>query len=85
MSWRYMAARETCDGEEVWSIHEVYDNPMGWTASDVAPSGGSYEELREALRMMTLDIEHRDFLDLDAGVIAQRPGGLRTIPARADK
>ena len=25
MSWRYMSARETFQGEEVWTIREVYD------------------------------------------------------------
>lgn len=89
MSWRYMAARETfAGGEEGWTIREVFTDDAGrtsWTDRDEAPYGSSYEELREALRMMTFDIEHRDFLDLDAGVIAQRSGGLGTIPARADK
>ena len=65
MSWRYMAARETTGGEEVWTIREVYDG-TGWTASAAAPTGSSHADLREVLRMMTFDIEHRDFLDLDA-------------------
>ena len=76
MSWRYMAARETTDsGEVVWTIHEVYETSDGtsWTASEVAPTGSTHDELREALRMMTFDIEHRDYLDLDAGVVAHRP------------
>jgi len=76
MSWRYMAARETTGGEEVWTIREVYDG-TGWTASAAAPTGSSHADLREVLRMMTFDIEHRDFLDLDAGAVAHRPGGLR--------
>jgi len=72
MSWRYMAARETTGGEEVWTIREVYDG-TGWTASAAAPTGSSHAELREVLRMMTFDIEHRDYLDLDAGAVAHRP------------
>ena len=84
MSWRYMAARETTNsGEVAWTIHEVYETSdgTGWTASEVAPTGSSHAELREVLRMMTLDIEHRDFLDLDAGVVAHRPYLLRTPEA----
>ena len=30
MSWRYMAARKTFHGEEVWTIREVYDG-ASWT------------------------------------------------------
>ena len=30
MSWRYMSARETFQGEEVWTIREVYDG-ASWT------------------------------------------------------
>lgn len=76
-----MAARETVDGEEVWSIREVYDG-TGWTARDAAPSASTHDELREVLRMMTFDIEHRDYLDLDAGVVAHRSGGLRAVLPR---
>ena len=81
MSWRYMAAVETSGGEGVWTIREFYDG-RGWTARAVAPSGDTHAELREVLRMMTFDIEHRDFLDLDAGVVAHRPGGLRADLSR---
>ena len=70
-----MAARETVQGDEVWSIREVYDG-KSWTARDAAPIGSAHDELREVLRMMAFDIEHRDFLDLDAGVVAHRSGGL---------
>ena len=76
MSWRYVAAVEAIDGEEIWTIREFYDG-RGWTARAVAPTGSTHAELREVLRMMTFDIEHRDFLDLDAGEVAHRPGGLR--------
>ena len=72
-----MAARETRGGEVVWSIREVYDD-TGWTARDATPTGSTHEELREVLRMMAFDIEHRDYLDLDVGEIAHRPGGLRS-------
>ena len=77
-----MAARRRFDsGEELWTIREVYDG-TGWTASDIAPTGGTHAELREALRMMAFDIEHRDYLDLDAGAVAHRPGGLRADLSR---
>ena len=64
MSWRYMSARETFQGEEVWTIREVYDG-ASWT-DPIAPSGDSHRDLIEVLRTMLLEAEHRDFLDLDA-------------------
>jgi len=76
MTWRYMPARETHDGEEMWSIREVYEG-KSWTAEDIAPAGDSHEELREVLRMMLHDVERSAFLDLDGGFVAQRVGGLR--------
>lgn len=77
MSWRYLAARETIRGEEEWTIREVYEGTdwSGWSSNDAAPSGSTLEELREDLRRMLLDIEHRDFLDLDTGQVAHRSGG----------
>ena len=35
--------------------------------------------------MMAFDIEHRDFLDLDAGAIAHRAGGLRSTRSRLSR
>ena len=80
MSWRYMAARETSHGEEVWTIREVYDD-TSWTDA-IAPSGDSHRDLLDVLRMMLLDAERRDFLDLDAGHVSQRPGGLMGLGRR---
>ena len=74
MSWRYMAARETFQGEEVWTIHEVYEG-TSWSAAAIAPSGDSHRDLIKELRMMLLEAEHRDFLDLDAGHVSQRLDG----------
>ena len=73
MSWRYMAARETFLGEEVWTVREVYDG-ASWT-DPIAPSGDSHSDLIKELRMMLLEAEHRDFLDLDAGHVSQRLDG----------
>ena len=73
MSWRYMSARETFQGEEVWTIREVYDG-ASWT-DPIAPSGDSHRDLIEVLRTMLLEAEHRDFLDLDAGHVSQRLDG----------
>ena len=73
MSWRYMSARETFQGEEVWTIREVYDG-ASWTGP-IAPSGDSHRDLIEVLRTMLLEAEHRDFLDLDAGHVSQRLDG----------
>lgn len=73
MSWRYMSARETFQGEEVWTIREVYDG-ASWTGP-IAPSGDSHRDLIEVLRMMLLEAEHRDFLDLDTGHVSQRLDG----------
>ena len=73
MSWRYMSARETFQGEEVWTIREVYDG-ASWT-DPIAPSGDSHRDLIKVLRTMLLEAEHRDFLDLDAGHVSQRLDG----------
>ena len=73
MSWRYMSARETFQGEEVWTIREVYDG-ASWT-DPIEPSGDSHRDLIKELRMMLLEAEHRDFLDLDAGHVSQRLDG----------
>ena len=73
MSWRYMAARKTFHGEEVWSVREVYD---GASSTDpIEPYGDSHRDLIKELRMMLLEAEHRDFLDLDAGHVSQRLDG----------
>ena len=74
MSWRYMSARETFQGEEVWTICEVYEG-TSWVVDAIAPSGDSHRDLIEVLRTMLLEAEHRDFLDLDAGHVSQRLDG----------
>ena len=74
MSWRYMSARETFQGEEVWTIREVYEG-TSWGVDAIAPSGDSHRDLIKELRMMLLEAEHRDFLDLDAGHVSQRLDG----------
>ena len=73
MSWRYMAARETFYGEEVWSVREGGEG-ASWSYP-IAPSGDSHRDLIKELRMMLLEAEHRDFLDLDAGHVSQRLDG----------
>ena len=73
MSWRYMAARETVHGEEVWTVREVYDG-ASWTGP-IAPFGDSHRDLIKELRMMLLEAEPRDFLDLDAGHVSRRLDG----------
>ena len=73
MSWRYIAARKTFYGEEVWTVREVYDG-ASWT-DPIEPSGDSHRDLIKELRMMLLEAEHRDFLDLDAGHVSQRLDG----------
>ena len=74
MSWRYMSARETFQGEEVWTIREVYEG-TSWGVPVRRPSGDSHRDLIEVLRTMLLEAEHRDFLDLDAGHVSQRLDG----------
>ena len=74
MSWRYMSARETFQGEEEWTIREVYEG-TSWGVVAIAPSGDSPRDLIEVLRTMLLEVEHRDFLDLDAGHVSQRLDG----------
>ena len=73
MSWRYMAARETFQEEEVWTVREVYDG-ASWT-DPIAPSGDSHRDLIEVLRMMLLEAEYRNFLNLNAGHVSQRLDG----------
>ena len=73
MSWRYMAARETFHGAEVWTVREVYDD-ASWTGP-IEPYGDSHRDLIKELRMMLLEAEHRDFLDLDARHVSQRLNG----------
>ena len=55
MSWRYMSARETFQGEEVWTIREVYDG-ASWT-DPIAPSGDSHRDLIKVLRTMTPEVK----------------------------
>ena len=74
MSWRYMPARKTFHGEEVWTVREVYEG-TSWGVDAIAPSGDSHRDLIKVLRMMLLEAEHRDFLDLDAGHVSQRLDG----------
>ena len=66
-----MTARETSQGEEVWTIREVFYDGTSWTDA-ITPSGDSYHDLLEALRKMLLDAERRDFLDLDIGRVSPR-------------
>ena len=73
MSGRYMAARGAFHGEEVWTVREVYDG-ASWT-DPIEPFGDSHRDLIKVLRMMLLEAEHRDFLDLDAGHVSQRLDG----------
>lgn len=87
MSWRYMAARRTADGEEIWDIREYYDaipNGAGktaedgeaWTVDPICPSGESLDELRQDLTNMLNDIvDPKHFLDLD-----KVPPGLEELP-----
>ncbi|MGV8972231.1 MAG: hypothetical protein ACOH10_07900 [Rhodoglobus sp.] len=82
MSWRYMPARQTIDGEELWTVREVYDG-TSWTANGIAPTADSFEGLLDVLRMMTRDMERmlaledryvlHPFVDLDAEHVAERP------------
>ena len=73
MSWRNMSARETVRRKEVWTIREVHDG-ASWT-DPITPSGDSHRDLIKELRMLLLEAEHRDFLDLDTGHVSQRLDG----------
>ena len=68
MTWRYMAAVTEYDGEEVWSIREVYyanqNGGVGWTADDIDPHGSTCEELITSLKHMLADTEDGTYLDL---------------------
>lgn len=54
MPWRYRVMKHDEGASEppYLAIHEVYDDPPGWTTNPVSVGGESIEELREVLIMM---------------------------------
>lgn len=76
MAWRYMSAVEVVDGEEVWTVREVYGLDS-WTADAIAPTADSHAELLQVLGMMSRDIEQDSYLDLGSGEVKSRGRGLR--------
>lgn len=68
MSWHYVAAVETIDGEKHWTVRERYTaaagGRQGWS-SPIDPYGSSLDDLCGVLRAMLADIERHPPLDLD--------------------
>lgn len=76
MPWRYIAARERCADEDVWTVRELYedDGKLGWSADPIAPQGATWFELFDDLSRMGA-IASAQFLDLSADPpgLAMRP------------
>jgi hypothetical protein len=66
-TWRYIASRERAQGEEIWTVREVYTDRkhgISWTELRVEPFGTSLSELKLDLVRMARDLDSGDFLDL---------------------
>lgn len=65
-SWCYRITRERIDGEDFYTIREVYtgrDGGLSWTEDAIAASGESWMECADALSLMTRALSS-DVLDL---------------------
>ena len=54
-TWRYAMTREQIDGEDFFTIREVYTGPDGalsWTECSIAPCGDSWTECANDLAIM---------------------------------
>lgn len=69
MTWRYLAARETFDGEYQWTIREFYSGIDLYSLEPEFPSGDTLDELRGNLEMMRADLKDGTWLDLDTGEV----------------
>lgn len=69
MTWNYRAIKETCEGEEVYRVYEVYYDKEGeiegWTAKPTYPQGETLDELRSGLIMMLRDVDQQSVLDME--------------------
>lgn len=55
MTWRYVAAVERFEGEDVWTFRELYtdsDGNVSWSKDPIAPRGSTWWELQEDLTKM---------------------------------
>jgi len=55
-TWRYALTREVFDGEDFYTIREVYTGPNGelsWTDSAIAPRGDTWIEAVNDIALMT--------------------------------
>ena len=55
MSWHYQVRHRVDNGEDLYDIVEVYDNPIGWTKDSIAPLGETKRELLDTLNRMISD------------------------------
>lgn len=68
MTWRYVLTREVHDGEELWTMRELYTDiagqqGMSWTADPIEASGESAMDVLADLARMAADA-HLPYLDL---------------------
>ena len=66
VTWHYQAVRETIQGEDIYTIREVYDK-YGWTVEPVFAQGDTKEELVQCLKNMLSDAEEFPVLDVTEG------------------
>lgn len=65
MSWHYVAAKATYNGEVIYTIQEDFPE-FGHTTElmGMSPSGGSLKELKRDLKRMLKDLDRFPVLDL---------------------
>lgn len=67
-SWHYAPCLEVVDGEEVWTVREVYVDAAGqrsmWSAQPDAAQGSTLEELVRCLQHMLSDVCTKETLVL---------------------
>jgi hypothetical protein len=68
MSWNYRIMRHKHPSGEYYQIHEVFYEPMGWSADPIEPFGSTPDELIECLEIMLSDAKKckDDILDYDS-------------------
>ena len=80
-TWHYAPSVEIIDGEEVWTVREVYRNAAGeitmWSFDPDAPQGDSRDELIRCLEMMLADVRSRDTFPVAAASGTREDGDAR--------
>jgi len=66
ITWRYCITREVIDGEDHFTVREVYtskDGKLSWTEEAIAPRGGTWRDCADDIGLMTRAVNGR-ILDL---------------------